>query len=158
MQKLTFYLCDILIIKANKCLKSKMSGLLWSKNVASTSGVSTVKCMISVADPGFSKGGANPKNRSVNVLFGQIFCQNYMNTKKIGPSGGERMRVPSIPSLDLPLHFQLLCLWRDRTLHNESYQNWTPRLVKFLRFHSSFHVIHEVDNNDIFVHTSMGNK
>ena len=52
---------------------------------------------ITVADPGFSRGeGANPKSGCKNLLFGQIFPENCMKMKEIGPRGGGG-RVPGTP-------------------------------------------------------------
>ena len=53
-----------------------------------------VKVSISVADPGFPRGGCgNCKGGDANLLFLPIFPQNCMKLKKFGPGGS----VPDPP-------------------------------------------------------------
>ena len=54
----------------------------------------------SVADPGFSPGGA-PTPKSA-IIF-QFFAENCMKMKEFGPPGGAR--VPGAPPLDPPMPF-----------------------------------------------------
>ena len=62
---------------------------------------------LSVADPEFPRrvggggvGGTNPKSGCKNLLFGQIFPENWMEMKEIGLRDGTH--VPGAP-LDPPL-------------------------------------------------------
>ena len=50
----------------------------------------------SVADPGFARGGRQPRGRGLNLLFGIIFAENCINMKTIGLRG-YWMRVPCAP-------------------------------------------------------------
>ena len=61
-----------------------------------------VKVSISVADPGFPRGGCgNCKGGDANLLFLPIFPQNCMKLKKFGPGGS----VPDPPPpLDPPMY------------------------------------------------------
>ena len=43
-------------------------------------------------DPGFPSG--NVKSESINLLFGQIFSENCIKMKKIGPKW---VRIPGVP-------------------------------------------------------------
>ena len=62
----------------------------------------------SVADPGFTCGGANPRRR---FLFGDFyFAKNCMKMKEFEPREGASLAL----SLDLPL--QLICTYSSRTM------------------------------------------
>ena len=45
------------------------------------------KVYLTVADPGFPQGGANPKGGCEKLLFGQFFPKNCMKLKEFGPGG-----------------------------------------------------------------------
>ena len=56
-----------------------------------------------MADPGFPRregGGAKFQGLGTNVLFNQMFPENYMKMKEFGPGGG----VHVVPPLDPPLN------------------------------------------------------
>ena len=38
-----------------------------------------------MADPGFPTGGANPRGKSANLLFGKSCAENCMENKTFGP-------------------------------------------------------------------------
>ena len=83
-------------------------------------GSCTATIQLTVADPGFPRGGgANPKGGGTNLLFGQFSPPNCMKMKKFWARGGAARS--SRPPSDLPLahvwfphsscvaHGQLLC-------------------------------------------------
>ena len=62
---------------------------------------------LSVADPGFPRGGApTPRGEGINILFDQFSPKLRENEKKIGPEGDTFIAPP----LDAPL-FMPVCIW-----------------------------------------------
>ena len=54
-----------------------------------------------MADPGFSRGGANSQGWCSNLLFCKMLAENCMKMKEFRSPG--RGHVPGVPPLDLPM-------------------------------------------------------
>ena len=53
----------------------------------------------SVADPGFHRGGDNPRTGGANLLFDKVFTENCMKMKEIGRRGVSPMPPPPDPPM-----------------------------------------------------------
>ena len=106
-------------------------------------GIVVLNSQLTVADPGFPRGGgANPKG-GAPTLFGQFFPKTAWKWRNFGPEGGAR--VPRAPPLDPPLA-KSTSLQEDDKHHCSQYFYQTVQILHNVHYK---HLKQEVQKHQI---------